>query len=103
MARLNRVGQVVGQVISMAQLSDLAGGGTGRAQDGSAPQDRGRKDNPQGDAADEPPPEPGPSAVIGGLLDVQHSVLAALDDSHAVDGDGAALLDRLQALVGPPS
>ena len=102
MAGVDRVLELLGEVLAVAELTGLADSGACRAQHGRAAQDRGREDDAEHHATDEAPREPAAGAVVGGLLDLQRAVGGALDHDHALDLERAAVLDVLEGLVGLP-
>ena len=102
-ARLDRVGQRLGQLALVVELAELADRGATGAQDGRAAEDRRREDHAERDAADDAPLEAGLGAVVGGLLDLELAVGRPLDHDHALDLDGPAVLDLLRAPRRPPT
>ena len=87
----------------MGEVARLARGGA-RGAEGDRPGDdrRGQEDG-RDDAADDPPLEAGPRAVVGHLLDVELAVVVGLDDEHAVDVERAVDLGHEQVVVDGPS
>ena len=91
--------EVLLDIESMGEVARLAGGRTGDTERHRAGDQGGRQEDRGDDAADDPPLEAGPRAVVGHLLDVEPAVVVGLDDEDAVDVERAVDLAGEQVVV----
>ena len=94
--------ELVGELLAVVQLASLPVAAPAAPRTIGAADDRRREDHAEHDAADDAPAEAATGAVVGRLLDLELAVGVALDDDDALDLHVAAVLDRLEQLVGVP-